>query len=63
MAGGHTTGRDPRILPMGNFLRKTVVVQQPVVVQRQPVWFEGRYVDPVQANGSTVRIWQPGDYE
>ena len=33
------------------------------VVQRQPVWVEGRYVDQVQANGSTVRIWQPGHYE
>ena len=52
-----------------------VVQQQPVVVQQQPVvvqqpvqqvqqvWVEGRYVDQVQANGSTVRIWQPGHYE
>lgn len=47
------------------------VVQQPVVVPSQPVvvqqpqqvWVEGRYVDQVQANGSTVRIWQPGHYE
>ena len=44
------------------------VVTQPVVVQRsvqqtQNVWVEGRYVDQVQANGSTVRIWQPGHYE
>ena len=41
-----------------------VVQQQPVVVpQPQQVWVEGRYVDQVQANGSTVRIWQPGHYE
>ena len=55
------------------------VVTQPVVVQRpsaisvvapvasvqqtRNVWVEGRYVDQVQANGSTVRIWQPGHYE
>ena len=43
-----------------------VVVQQPapvVVQQPQQVWVEGRYVDQMQANGSTVRIWQPGHYE
>ena len=40
------------------------VVTQPVVVQQpQTVWVEGRYVDQVQANGSTIRIWQPGHYE
>ena len=40
------------------------VVQQPVVVQQpQQVWIDGRYVDQVQANGSTVRVWQPGHYE
>ena len=36
-----------------------VVVQQPVV---QSVWVEGRYVDQVQANGTVVRVWQPGHY-
>ena len=43
-----------------------VVVQQPpVVIQQSPqqVWIEGRYVDQVQSNGSTVRVWQPGHYE
>ena len=49
-----------------------VVVQQPVVVQPAPVvvqqpvvqnvWVEGRYVDQVQANGTVVRVWQPGHY-
>ena len=44
-----------------------VVVQQPVVQQPvttvQNVWVEGRYVDQVQANGTVVRVWQPGHYE
>ena len=42
-----------------------VVQQQPVVVQQpvvQNVWVEGRYVDQVQANGTVVRVWQPGHY-
>ena len=39
-----------------------VVVQQPVY-QTQNVWVEGRYVDQIQANGSVVRVWQPGHYE
>ena len=43
-------------------VQQPTVVQQPVV-QRQPVWVDGRYVDQVQANGSTVRVWQPGHYE
>lgn len=44
-------------------VQQPTVVTQPVVVQPQTVWVEGRYVDQVQANGSTVRIWQPGHYE
>ena len=44
------------------------VVQQPVVqpqpvVRTQNVWVEGRYVDQVNAQGQTVRVWQPGHYE
>jgi len=39
-----------------------VVVQQPVA-QTTTVWVEGRYVDQPQANGSVVRVWQPGHYE
>ena len=39
-----------------------VAVQQPVY-QVQNVWVEGRYVDQIQANGSVVRVWQPGHYE
>lgn len=45
----------------------TPVVVQPTVVtpvtQVQNVWVEGRYIDQVQANGTVVRIWQPGHYE
>ncbi len=50
----------------------TVVIQQPVVTtpvvaapvqQVQSVWVEGRYVDQIQANGTVVRVWQPGHYE
>ena len=49
-----------------------VVVQQPVVTAPvvaapvttvQNVWVEGRYVDQVQANGTVIRVWQPGHYE
>lgn len=41
-----------------------VVVHQPApVYQTQNVWVEGQYVDQVQANGTVVRVWQPGHYE
>ena len=48
-----------------------VVVQQPVVQQvvQQPVtqvqnvWVEGQYVNQLQPDGSTVRVWNPGHYE
>ena len=52
----------PTVVTQPVVVQQPTVVQQPVV-QRQPVWVEGRYVDQVQANGSTVRIWQPGHYE
>ena len=39
-----------------------VVAPQPVY-QTQNVWVEGRYVDQVQANGTVIRVWQPGHYE
>ena len=57
------------VQPTPTIVTQPVVVQQPVVTQpvvvQQPqqVWIEGRYVDQVQANGSTVRVWQPGHYE
>jgi len=50
-----------------------VVVQPPIVISQpavatpvttvQNVWVEGRYVDQVQANGTVVRVWNPGHYE
>lgn len=52
----------PTVVTQPVVVQQPTVVQQPVV-QRQPVWVEGRYVDQVQANGSIVRIWQPGHYE
>ena len=54
--------QQPAVVQQPVVVQQPTVVQQPVV-QRQPVWVEGRYVDQVQANGSTVRIWQPGHYE
>ncbi len=45
----------------------TPVVTTPVVTTpvytTQSVWVEGRYVDQVQANGTIIRVWQPGHYE
>lgn len=45
----------------------TPVVTTPVVTTpvytTQSVWVEGRYVDQVQANGTVVRVYQPGHYE
>ena len=38
----------------------TPVVTQPVV---QKVWVPGTYVDQIQANGTVVRVWQPGHWE
>ena len=63
--------QQPAVVTQPVVVQQPAVVQQPVVVQQQPVvvqqpqqvWVEGRYVDQVQANGSTVRIWQPGHYE
>lgn len=40
---------------------QTVVAQPVTTVQN--VWVEGRYVDQVQANGTVIRVWQPGHYE
>lgn len=47
-------------------VEQPVIVQQPVVQQAaatQNVWVEGRYVDQLQADGTTTRVWQPGHYE
>lgn len=43
------------------------VVAQPVVTTPvyapQQVWVPGAYVDQIQANGTVIRVWQPGHYE
>ena len=57
-----TVVTQPVVVQQPAVVTQPVVVPQPVV-QRLPVWIEGRYVNHVQANGSTVRIWQPGHYE
>ena len=57
-----TVVTQPVVVQQPAVVTQPVVVPQPVV-QRLPVWIEGRYVDHVQANGSTARIWQPGHYE
>lgn len=61
----------PTVVTTPTVVTQPVIVQQPVVqtvapapvAQTQNVWVEGRYVDQIQANGSTVRVWQPGHYE
>ena len=40
-----------------------VVVSTPTVYASTTVWVEGRYVDQVQADGTIIRVWQPGHYE
>ena len=62
------------IQPAPTIVQQPVIVPQPTVVPAQPVvaapttqtqnvWVEGRYVDQVQADGTAVRVWQPGHYE
>ena len=51
-----------------NSIRPVTYVTTPTVVTApaatvQNVWVEGRYVDQVQANGTVIRVWQPGHYE
>ena len=41
----------------------TIVTTPAPVTTVQNVWVEGRYVDQVQANGTVIRVWQPGHYE
>ena len=60
--------QQPTVVTQPVVVQQPTVVTQPVVVQQpQPqvssVWVDGRYVDQVQPNGSTVRVWQPGHYE
>ncbi len=75
--GGVVGGTLVEAVSRPNVVRETVVVQQPVttvvtapvVVRESPrtvtqrIWVEGCYVDQVQANGTIIRVWQPGHYE
>lgn len=65
------------VAPAPTVITQPVVVQQPVVQQTvvtqpvvaQPVttvervWVDGGYVNQVQADGTTIRVYQPGHYE
>ena len=52
------------VQPAPTVVQPTQVVVQPTpVTQTRNVWVEGRYVDQVQANGTVIRVWQPGHYE
>lgn len=57
----------PVVVQQPVVVSQPTVVSQPVVAapvtQTQNVWVEGRYVDQVQANGTVVRVWNPGHYE
>ena len=56
----------PTVVATPTVVTRPVVVQSTVVTpvtQVQNVWVEGRYVDQIQANGTVVRVWQPGHYE
>jgi len=57
----------PIVVQQPVVVTQPTVVSQPVVTapvtQVRNVWIEGRYVDQVQANGTVLRIWQPGHYE
>ena len=50
----------PTVVTTPTVVAPTVVAP---VTTTQNVWVEGRYVDQVQANGTVVRVWQPGHYE
>lgn len=56
----------PAVVTTPTVVTHPVVVQPTVVTpvtQVQNVWVEGRYIDQVQANGTILRVWQPGHYE
>jgi len=58
----------PTVVTQPVVVQQPTVVTQPVVVQQpattvQNVWVEGAYIDKVQPNGTTVRVWNPGHYE
>lgn len=54
--------QQPVVVAPSQVVTPTPVVVQPTYVTQQ-VWVPGRYIDQVQANGTIVRVWQPGHYE
>ena len=40
-----------------------MIQQAPPEPRMQNVWIEGRYVEQLNGQGQTVRVWQPGHYE
>lgn len=68
--------QQPVVVQQPAVVQQSADVQQPVVAQEvapqvqqlvaqppQKRWVEGAYVDQLQADGTTVRIWQAGHYE
>ena len=58
----------PTVVTTTPVVAAPTVVTTPAVVSApvatvQNVWVNGCYVDQVQANGTVVRVWQPGHYE
>ena len=57
----------PTVVTTPTIVTTPTVVTTPVVTAPaatvQNVWVEGRYVDQIQANGTVIRVWQPGHYE
>ena len=58
----------PTVVTTPAVVAAPTVVTTPTVVAApattvQSVWVPGCYVDQVQANGTVIRVWQPGHYE
>jgi len=58
----------PTVVTTPAVVAAPTVVTTPTVVAApattvQSVWVNGCYVDQVQANGTVIRVWQPGHYE
>jgi len=63
--------QQPAVVTQPIVVQQPTVVQQPAVVQQsaapapsgQMVWVEGTYIDKIQPNGTTTRVWNPAHYE
>lgn len=58
-----TTVVQPQVAAAPAVAPAPVTATVPAPTVRQPVWVYGQYVDQVDANGVTVRVWVPGHYE